>query len=116
MMTTYDLVREQESGSSVETLNAITDQKDKILSLINTAEDEANLEEAHFLLLFVEQVWTSVGYGYKVKEVRNHLHDTAVRLAGVEIDFLATLRKNDRVRGITETTIRKLQALYNACK
>jgi hypothetical protein len=51
--------------------NALVGQKDKIIRLINNDM----VLHAEMLLNFVEALWYACDYGYKVRELRQRIHD-----------------------------------------
>lgn len=51
--------------------NALIEQKNTLLRMVNGEK----YEEAIVCLNFVQPFWETVGYGYKVKEVRQRIKD-----------------------------------------
>jgi hypothetical protein len=91
--------------------NAITGQKDDILTAIGRATDAAELERSDQMIRFVAEVWQASGYGYKLAELRQRVLDRAKELIAVERAYLAGCRKNDRTRAGTLANIGKLESL-----
>jgi hypothetical protein len=81
--------------------NAIVRQKDAVIDRINHATDSEELTAAATLLDFAAPLWVSVGYGYKVGELRERIRARARVLAEDEREFLKTSRKNGR--GVVST-------------
>lgn len=91
--------------------NAMVEQKDTIHSIINMASEWEELKKAERLLDFVSVMWSYLGYGYKTREIRNRIADTAIVMLAREEAYLSLCRKNDRTRHSTEKGIKELNDL-----
>lgn len=96
---------------TAELVNSLTQQNDDIATAIERATDAAELEQAEKLVDFVADVWTALGYGYKLVELRTRLARRAGHLVIVEKAYIAGCRKNDRTLGSARTNLAKLEAM-----
>lgn len=114
MMTTYELAAKHAQGRTSELDNALVAQKDLVLRKINAAEYADQLQEVLNLVNILAPVWDAVGYGYKTKEVRQRLRDTAIDLAFDNAGFIANERKATKARRFSQAQIEQLEAFIAA--
>lgn len=110
-MTTYDLARKQAEARTAEQDNSLVAQKDEILRRINAAEYADGLNDVLSLLNFVAPLWEAVGYGDKVREVKQRIKDRAQYQATENEILLMGERKNSKTRRFAENQIEQLNAI-----
>lgn len=91
--------------------NALVEQNDTIRTMIAYAEDAAELERAVKMIDFVQNVWTELGYSYKLVEIRNRVVDRATQLAIAERQYIAGCPKNDKTLNGSRMNLSRLESL-----
>lgn len=96
---------------TADTLNALTAQRDTIATMITNAFDADDLERAEWQVRFVGDLWLSLGYGYKLDEMRFRVVERAKELQREDEKYLAKCRKNCKTRASTISNIARLSGL-----
>lgn len=96
---------------NAEIANALVGQRDQLATAVAYAEDSKDLAAAEKTLGLLADLWFAVGYGYKVREFRLKIKTRAELLYRSNLDLLAALRKNDRIRGGVESDNVRLKGL-----
>lgn len=97
--------------TDADLLNALTTQNNQIATMIDRAEDGVELDRAWMQITFVADVWTALGYGYKMVELRKRVSRRAALLANQEREYIAACRKNDRTLVSSRRNLAKLEEL-----
>ncbi len=98
-------------NNSADTINAILGQRDSLATMIEASADGDELAKAESMVRFVADLWLSLGYGYKVDEMRARVVRKAKQLKADEEYYLAKCRKNDKTRSSTLININRLEKL-----
>lgn len=94
-----------------EVLNALMAQNNSLAAMVENSEDGTDLERANMQITFVADLWDSLGYGYKLAELRQRVARKANQLAQNESNYISGCRKNDRTINGARMNLLKLQAL-----
>lgn len=94
--------------------NALMEQKDRIIGLVNFCHEYEDLYRVMRLVEFATPLWSAVGYGYKSQEMKARVIAKADELLTAEETYLEGCRKNCRTRSMTEKSIRELKNI-KAC-
>lgn len=91
--------------------NALVAQNNDLAARIERAEDAADLERADMMVTFVANLWTALGYDYKIIELRQRIRLRANLLYSAEERYIEGCRKNDSTLGTARTNLSKLATL-----
>lgn len=93
---------------NAEVLNALVTQNNLLATRIERAEDAKDLCRVEMDVTFVADLWTALGYGYKLVELRQRIKRRADHLYSVEQTYIAGCRKNDRTLNYARVNLSKL--------
>lgn len=96
---------------NAELTNALVAQNNALAAAIEKAEDAEELGRADKAVTFVADVWTAVGYGYKLVELRQRVKNRAKALASNARNHI---EQND-IGLFTVHAFDQLQALETMC-
>jgi hypothetical protein len=91
--------------------NAVQQQYMELVDHINYAHEWEELRRAMYLLEFAAILWPSVGFAYKVENIKTRLRQKADQLTTEKETYLAGCRKNCRTRVSTERAIKELREI-----
>mgnify|MGYP001465404945 CR=1 FL=1 len=94
---------------TADTSNALITQNETLASKISKAEDSKDLHKVEEQINFLEPLWDSLGYGYKIEELRSRINRKAWSLAYELRGYIGKLRKNDRTRASAEADLAILE-------
>jgi len=97
----------------VDVLNALMAQNDALASRIQEAEDADDLLRTNLAVSFVADLWTALGYGYKLIELRKRVSKRASDLAEQEETYIAGCRKNDKTLPSARGNLSRLNEFIN---
>lgn len=90
---------------------AVHDQRNALATQITRAEDGDELRAVERLVGFVADLWTALGYGCKLVELRQRIKARAAELLAAEEEYIRGCRKNDRTRASAAANASRLAEL-----
>lgn len=81
----------------VSAINALTAQNDELAALVNRCEDLSDLQAAERVFRSYADLWSALGYGYKVDEARQRIVSRARALAASERQQAAECKPREYV-------------------
>lgn len=94
-----------------ELTNALVAQNNDIAAAIERSEDAVELNQAEKMVTFVADVWTALGYGYKLVELRERVKNRAKLLYNAEAVYINSIRKNCRTMNSSRKNLALLALL-----